>query len=109
MKAIFIAFDQSYTERIIDLLTTSNCRGFSMVEQLQGRGSVKGEPHYGNHAWPSMCSGIITMVDDDMCSGIITMVDDNKVDIVLEKLHAMDVATEKLGLRAFVWNIEKSI
>ena len=47
MKAIFIAFDQSYTERIIDLLTTSNCRGFSMVEQLQGRGSVKGEPHYG--------------------------------------------------------------
>lgn len=97
MKAIFIAFDQSYTERIIDLLTTNNCRGFSMVEQLQGRGSVKGEPHYGNHAWPSMCSGIITMVDD------------HKVDIVLEKLHAMDVATEKLGLRAFVWNVEKSI
>ena len=69
----------------------------TMVEQLQGRGSVKGEPHYGNHAWPSMCSGIITMVDD------------SKVDIVLDKLHAMDVATEKLGLRAFVWNIEKSI
>ena len=25
-------------------------------QQLQGRGSVKGEPHYGSHAWPSMCS-----------------------------------------------------
>ena len=37
------------------------------------------------------------------------MVDDDKVDIILEKLHAMDLATEKLGLRAFVWNIEKSI
>ena len=97
MKAILITFDQSYTERIIDLLTTNNCRGFSMVEKLQGRGSKTGEPHYGNHAWPSMCSGIITMVDDD------------KVDIILDKLHAMDLATEKLGLRAFVWNIEKSI
>ena len=97
MKAILITFDQVYTERIIDLLTTNNCRGFSMVEQLQGRGSKTGEPHYGNHAWPSMCSGIITMVDD------------SKVDIILEKLHAMDLATEKLGLSAFTWNVEKSI
>lgn len=97
MKSLFIAFDQVYTERIIDLLTTSNCRGFSMVEHLQGRGSKTGEPHYGNHAWPSMCSGIISMVDDD------------KVDGLLSKLHEMDKATEKLGLRAFVWNIEKSI
>ena len=38
MKAVLITFDQSYTERIIDMLTTNNCRGFSMVEQLQGRG-----------------------------------------------------------------------
>lgn len=97
MKSILITFDQAYTERIIDLLTRSNCRGFSMMEQLQGRGSKTGDPHYGNHAWPSMCSGIISMIDDD------------KVDGILEKLHAMDLATEKLGLRAFVWNIEKSI
>jgi len=31
------------------------------------------------------------------------------VDIVLEKLQIMDKATEKLGLRAFVWDIEKTI
>lgn len=97
MKSIFIAFDQAYTERIIDLLTRLNCRGFSMVEQLQGRGTDKGEPHYGNHAWPSMCSGILTVVND------------TSVDPLLEALHKMDLATEKLGLRAFVWNVEKSI
>jgi hypothetical protein len=44
-----------------------------------------------------------------MCSGIITIVEDSVVDLLLERLHQMDVATEKLGLRAFVWNIEKSI
>ncbi|MCQ2110512.1 MAG: hypothetical protein MJY79_03330 [Bacteroidaceae bacterium] len=97
MKSILITFDQAYTERIIDLLTRMNCRGFSMVEQLMGRGSKTGEPHYGSHAWPSMCTGILAVVEE------------SHVDPLLEELHAMDLKTEKLGLRAFVWNIEKMI
>lgn len=97
MKAIFIAFDQAYTERIIDMLERSNCRGFTQWEQVLGRGTKTGEPHYGSHAWPSLASSILTMVED------------SRVDTVLEKLHEMDVATPKLGLRAFVWDIEKSI
>jgi hypothetical protein len=44
-----------------------------------------------------------------MCSAIITIVDDQRVDPLLEALHAMDKETEMLGLRAFVWNVEKSI
>ncbi len=68
-----------------------------MVEQLQGRGSKTGIPHYGSHAWPSMCSGIIAIVEDGI------------VDLLLERLHEMDKATEKLGLRAFVWNVERTI
>ena len=44
-----------------------------------------------------------------MCSAIITVVDDAKVDPLLDALHAMDKETEMLGLRAFVWNVEKSI
>ena len=97
MKSVFIAFDQAFTERIIDILTRLNCRGFSMVEQLQGRGSKTGIPHYGSHAWPSMCSGIIAVVDDSI------------VDTLLDELHRLDKTIDKLGLRAFVWNIEKSI
>lgn len=97
MKAIFIAFDQAYTERIIDMLERSNCRGFTQWETVLGRGTKTGEPHYGSHAWPSLASSILTMVED------------SRVDTVLEKLHEMDVATPKLGLRAFVWDIEKTI
>jgi nitrogen regulatory protein PII len=44
-----------------------------------------------------------------MCSAILTVVDDEKVDPLLEVLHKMDKETEQLGLRAFVWNIEKTI
>lgn len=97
MKAIFIAFDLAHTERILDVLERSNCRGFTQWEQVMGRGTKTGEPHYGSHAWPSLASSIITFVED------------NRVDTVLEKLHKIDVATPKLGLRAFVWDIEKTI
>lgn len=97
MKSILITFDQAYYERILATLDRQNCRGFTYFEQVQGRGSKNGEPHFGSHAWPSMCSAIITVVRDE------------QVDSLLEVLHNMDKETEMLGLRAFVWNIEKSI
>lgn len=97
MKTIMITFDQAYNERIIDVLDRQGCRGFTRWQQVQGRGSKTGEPHYGSHAWPSMCSAIMTVVDDE------------KVKPLLEKLHSMDQETEMLGLRAFVWNVEQSI
>ena len=74
-----------------------NCRGFTYWEQVRGRGSKTGEPHYGSHAWPSMCSAILTMVEDE------------RVEPLLEVLHNMDKQTEQLGLRAFVWNIERTV
>ena len=97
MKAILITFDQAHYERIIDILERNNCRGFTAWEQVQGRGSHSGEPHYGSHAWPSMASAIITMVDD------------HRVDTVLKRLREIDEDRPKLGLRAFVWSIEKSL
>ena len=42
-------------------------------------------------------------------SFIITVVEDHKVDPLLDTLHKMDLETEQLGLRAFVWNIERTI
>ena len=97
MKSVFIAYDQAYQEKILFTLDHFNCRGFSMFPQVQGRGSKTGEPHYGSHAWPSMCSAILTVVRDE------------QVDPLLEELHRIDMQTERLGLRAFVWDVEKSI
>lgn len=97
MKAIFIAFDQAYYERIVDMLKRNNCRGFTAWEQVMGRGSKQGEPHYGTHAWPSLASSILTIVDDD------------HEETILNHLHEMDLETPKLGLRAFTWTVEKTI
>ncbi len=97
MKSVFITFDQAHYEKILATLDRLNCRGFSYFQQVQGRGSKTGEPHYGSHAWPSMCSAIITIVPDE------------RVKPLLDRLHEMDLETERLGLRAFVWNIEQTI
>lgn len=97
MKAIFIAYDQAHHDNIVDVLTRSNCRGFTSFGTVQGRGSNDGEPHYGTHAWPSLATATLTIVDD------------SKVDNVLEKLRELDTEKPRLGLRAFVWDVEKSI
>lgn len=97
MKSIFIAFDQAHYDRIVDMLERSNCRGFTSWEQVSGRGTIDGEPHYGTHAWPSMASAIITVVED------------SRVPIVLAKLRQFNEERPRLGLRAFVWNVEEQI
>lgn len=97
MKSIFIAFDQAHHEAIIDILDRNGCRGFTSLGTVQGRGSLKGEPHYGSHAWPSLNEAIITIVADD------------KVETLLSRLRAVNEEKPRLGLRAFVWNVEQSI
>lgn len=97
MKSIFITFDQAHYEAIIEILDKTNCRGFTTWREVQGRGSKNGEPHYGSHAWPSLDSAIITIVDD------------KKVEPVLTALKNLDQSAPALGLRAFVWNVEDAI
>jgi len=97
MKAVFIPFNQAYRERLIVMLDKMNIRGFTLWDPVQGRGSKKGEPHYGSHAWPTLNSSILTIIPDE------------KVDDLLEKIHALDIATEQQGLHAFVWDVGKMV
>jgi nitrogen regulatory protein PII len=96
MKSIFITYDQAYNMEIADAMEEIGVRGFTMWQDIAGRGSETGEPHLGNHAWPTMNNAILTFVPDD------------KVDDILAMVRAKDEDTPALGLRAFVWNIEKS-
>lgn len=97
MKSIFIIYEQSYNMDVADMLYEKfSCRGYTMWNNVMGRGTKSGEPHEGSHAWPVLNSAILTFVPDD------------KVDEILAEIKMMDEETPALGLRAFVWGVEKS-
>ena len=42
-------------------------------------------------------------------SAVITIVEDDKVDELLKAVHKLDNRNKEIGVRAFVWNIEKTV
>ena len=98
MKAIFIAYNQAYGEEIVELLDEYGQRGFTQWVDIQGRGGEEGEPHYGNHAWPTQNYAILTIVKDDA-----------KASELLDALKEKDEMYPDLGLRAFCWTVDKMV
>lgn len=97
MKSVFIAFNQANTERVEYLLDCLNIQGFTMWEDVQGRGTNGGEPRRGTHCWPEMNSAVMTIVEDE------------QVPALLEAVQKLDARNKEVGVRAFVWNIEQTV
>lgn len=95
MKAVFISYNQALTDRINAILDEQHIRGFTRWALTEGRGSEDGEPHYGTHAWPSMNTSVLAIVEDDQVAPL------------LDSLRELDSTTKMQGSRAFVWNIEQ--
>ena len=97
MKSVLIIYNQANTERVEYMLDRLNIRGFTFFEQVQGRGTVNGDPHRGTHTWPEMNSAIITVVEE------------NQVNTLLSAVKKLDMRNPAIGVRAFVWNIEQTV
>ena len=93
MKAVFLSYNQALTDRVNAILDEQGIRGFTKWALTEGRGSVDGEPHYGTHAWPSMNSSMLMIVEDE------------KVAPLLDAFRKLDSQTKMQGSRAFVWNL----
>lgn len=97
MKAIMIIYNQAHTERIEYLLDKLGIKGYTLWENVQGRGTSTGVPHLGTHAWPEINKSVLTIVEDD------------KVDKVLETVKKIDSINEDVGIRAFVWDVMRTV
>lgn len=97
MKAILITYNQAYYDEIAAILNQNGVKGYTEWNEIKGHGSVTGEPHLGTHAWPTLNNAVISVMEDD------------RVDGVLRELLERDKKAPELGLRAFVWSIEKMI
>ena len=97
MKAIMIIYNQALTEKVDYMLEKLGIRGFTQWPLLMGAGSTEGEPRLGTHTWPELNSAVLTIVDDE------------QVDGVLEKIKKLDAINTEVGIRAFVWTVERTV
>ena len=95
MKAVMIIYNQAHTEKVEYMLDKLGIKGYSLWENVQGRGSKTGVPHLGTHAWPEINKSLLAVIEDDL------------VDTVLDKVKRMDSINEEVGIRAFVWDVFK--
>ncbi|MBN1987389.1 MAG: hypothetical protein JW761_13845 [Prolixibacteraceae bacterium] len=97
MKAVFIVFNQANTERVEYMFDRLGIRGYTWWNDVLGRGSETGEPRMGTHTWPEINSAVLTIIPDE------------KVDELLEKVQKMDQVNLEVGVRAFVWDVLKTV
>jgi nitrogen regulatory protein PII len=97
MKAVMIVYNQAHTEKIEYMLDKLGIKGYSLWENVQGRGSNTGVPHLGTHAWPEINKSVLAIIEEDM------------VDNMLEIVKRIDAVNEEVGIRAFVWDILKMV
>jgi nitrogen regulatory protein PII len=97
MKAIMIVYNQAHTEKIEYLLDKLEIRGYTLWENVQGRGTNTGAPHLGTHAWPEINKSVLAIVDDAI------------VDKVLNSIKKIDAINDDVGIRAFVWDVLKTV
>jgi nitrogen regulatory protein PII len=97
MKAVFIAYNQALTEKIDEILDELLIRGMTQWTEVKGRGALTGEPHMGTHTWPALNNTVLAIVDKE------------KIEPLMDKLKELNEEVEDQGLRAFVWDIEKSL
>lgn len=95
MKAVFISYNQAYSDEIIDILASFKQRGYTRWTDIQGKGGFNGTPHLGNHAWPEQNHAVLAVMPDE------------KVRPILDALRAKDEVAPDLGLRAFAWPVEE--
>ena len=97
MKAVMIIFNQANTERVEFMFDRLGIRGYTWWSEVKGRGTETGEPRMGTHTWPELNSAAMTIIPDE------------QVDELLEKVNKLDKINQEVGVRAFVWNIERAV
>ncbi len=97
MKAVFVIYNQAYNQEIVDLLEGLGQRGYTVWQDIGGRGTVDGEPHLGNHAWPTQNHALMSVMEDALATK------------VMAALRKTDAVNPNLGLRAYVLPVEETL
>ena len=70
-------------------------RGYTYWDVTKGKGSFTGEPHLGDHAWPTLNATLLIMAEDKLVPGF------------KKRIKELDMKSEAMGLRCFTWTIDE--
>lgn len=96
MKSVLITCNMILADEVLELLDRLRLRGYTRWDDVKGQGSDRGEPHLGTHVWPALNSAFLVMVSDE------------RVEPLFEGIQAIEESGSQQGIRAFVWNIERT-
>jgi len=97
MKAVMIIYNQAHTEKVEYMIDKLGISGYSLWENVQGRGTKTGVPHLGTHTWPEINKSLLIIIEDEL------------VDKVLDTVKKIDAINDEVGIRAFVWDILRTV
>ena len=97
MKAVFVSYNQAFKDEILDIMLKAGVKGYTNWEEVTGRGSRGGDPHLGDHAWPTLNSAMLAMMDESIAENF------------MGRLKVLDEKNPLMGLRAFSWSVDSAI
>lgn len=97
MKGLMIIFNQALSEEIVELFDDLEIRGFTKMNDLQGRGTNSGEPRMGTHTWPALNNGIYAFMQEEEAEKMISA------------LNEINKNSEEQGLKVFSWDVEVAV
>lgn len=94
MKMIMIVYNEALEEDVMELLRKEGQDSFTQFTKVKGKGKLSG-PHMMTHIWPKANNLIIVCVENEKAARI------------MESIRKTRHTVGKMGLKAFMWQIEE--
>ena len=59
-----IIYNHAHSEKVEYMLEKLGIKGYTLWENVQGRGTNTGFPHLGTHTWPEINKSLLSVIDD---------------------------------------------
>lgn len=95
MKMIMISYNSAIESEVTEVLKNLSIQNFTKWTNVLGKGEKSGS-HFGTEIWPGINSVIAIALED------------NKKDEVIAQIRKLRTRFVKIGVKAFVWNLEET-
>jgi nitrogen regulatory protein PII len=96
MKMVFVVFNVAIEDCVMESLQTLGISNYTKFPRIQGVGAHS-DPHLDSHIWPGFNVGLFITIED------------SKVEELLSLVRNLKERFARLGLAAYVLNVEEAI